>query len=159
MFLGLEKNVYDIQWVGGDRPVTYRQVRHQDEVEMSRYYFEIADVAFLEEQFAGYEKEAQRCLDAELVIPAYECTLRCSHSFNVLDARGAVSVTERVALIKRVRDLANACARAWVESRERLGWPLLPEAERPTESAETESAETATAETGTETAEVTDGAR
>jgi len=131
MFLGLEKSVYDLLWVGGDPGVTYRQVRHQDEVEMSKYYFELADVEFLERQFAGYEREARRCLEADLVIPAYECALRCSHCFNVLDARGAVSVTERVALIKRVRDLSNACARAWVESRERLGWPLLPESERP----------------------------
>ena len=138
MFLGLERNVYDVLWVGGDSPVTYRQVRHQDEVEMSKYYFELADVDFLEQQFAGHEREARRCLEADLVIPAYENTLRCSHCFNVLDARGAVSVTGRVALIKRVRDLANACARSWVASRERLGWPMLPEADRSDEEAGSE---------------------
>jgi glycyl-tRNA synthetase alpha chain len=122
MFLGLSKNVYDIDWVPG---VSYGEVRHQDEVESSRYYFELADVAFLEQQLAGWEREAGRCLEAGAVLPAYECALRCSHLFNVLDARGAVSVTERVGMIKRVRNLAVACAKAYVESRERLGHPLL----------------------------------
>src|SRR6185295_11129556 len=101
------------------------QVRHQEEVELSRYYFELADVGFLQQQFEGMEREAKRCLDAGLVLPAYECALKCSHAFNVLDARGAVSVTERVGLMKRVRDLAVACAKGYVESRERLGFPLL----------------------------------
>jgi glycyl-tRNA synthetase alpha chain len=122
MFLGLSKNVYDIDWVDG---VSYGEVRHQDEVESSRYYFELADVGFLQQQLEGNEREARRCLEAGVVLPAYECTLKCSHLFNVLDARGAVSVTERVGMIKRVRDLAVACARAYVESRERLGHPLL----------------------------------
>jgi len=159
MFLGLERNVFDVHWVGGDAPVTYRQVRHQDEVEMSKYYFELADVDFLEKQFAGYEHEARRCLEAELVIPAYECTLRCSHCFNVLDARGAVSVTERVALIKRVRDLANACARVWVDSRERLGWPLLPESEKTETAGETSAKGAEEASPVEREAEVTDAAR
>ncbi len=128
MFLGLSRNVYEIDWVADG--VRYGQVRHQDEVESSRYYFELADISFLEAQFEGYESEARRCLDAGAVLPAYECALRCSHSFNVLDARGAVSVTERVALIKRVRDLAVACARAYVERREELGYPLLAADER-----------------------------
>ena len=122
MFLGLSKNVYDVAWVDG---VSYGQVRHQDEVESSRYYFELADVDFLEMQFAGYEKEAHRCLEAGAVLPAYECALKCSHLFNVLDARGAVSVTDRAERIKRVRDLAVACARAWAASREEQGYPLL----------------------------------
>ena len=78
----------------------------------------------------GWESEARRCLDAELVLPAYECALKCSHLFNLLDARGAVSVTERVALMKRIRDLAIGCAKAYVESRERLGFPLLAAASR-----------------------------
>ena len=123
MFLAQARSLYDIEWVEGG--IDYRQVRHQDEAEMSKYYFELADVAFLTAQFDGYEKEARRCLEAEVVLPAYECALKCSHAFNVLDARGAVSVTERVALIKRVRNLAVACAKAYVESRERLGFPLL----------------------------------
>ncbi|HRC87866.1 MAG TPA: glycine--tRNA ligase subunit alpha [Thermoanaerobaculia bacterium] len=124
MFLGLTRSVYDIDWVTGGP--SYGQVRHQDEFETSRYYFELADVDFLKLQFEGWEKEARRCLEAGVVLPAYECALKCSHLFNVLDARGAVSVTERVAIIKRVRDLAVSCARAYVEQREKLGWPLLP---------------------------------
>jgi len=123
MFLGLSRSVYDLEWVPGGP--TYGQVRHQDEVEQSRYCFEVADVAFYRQQLDGYEREAGRCLEAGLVLPAYECALKCSHLFNVLDARGAVSVTDRVALIKRVRDLAVACAKAFVARREELGFPLL----------------------------------
>lgn len=123
MFLGLSRSVYDVEWVPGG--VDYGLVRHQDEVEFSKYYFEVADVEFLKTRFDGNEKEAGRCLEAGLVLPAYECALKCSHLFNVMDARGAVSVTERVALIKRVRNLAVACAREYVASRERLGYPLL----------------------------------
>jgi glycyl-tRNA synthetase alpha chain len=125
MFLSLSRNIYEIDWVEG---LPYGQVRHQDEVEFSKYYFELADVAFLQQQFEGWEREAGRCLEAGLVLPAYECALKCSHMFNVMDARGAVSVTERVALMKRVRDLAVGCARAYVESREKLGFPLLAKA-------------------------------
>ena len=98
-------------------------------MEFSRYYFEVADVGFLQRQFDGLEREGQRCLEAGLVLPAYECALKCSHAFNVLDARGAVSVTERVALIKRVRRLAVDCAKAYVAAREELGFPLLKAAE------------------------------
>jgi glycyl-tRNA synthetase alpha chain len=128
MFLGLARSIYEVAWVEG---LSYGQVRHQEEVELSRYYFEIADVAFLQRQFEGTERESGRCLEAGLVLPAYECVLKCSHLFNVLDARGAVSVTERVGLMKRVRDLAVACANAYVESRERLGFPLLGAAAAP----------------------------
>jgi glycyl-tRNA synthetase alpha chain len=123
MFLSQAKSVYDIDFVPGG--VSYGQVRHQDEVEMSRYYFELADVTFLQSCFDGYEREAKRCLEAGAVMPAYENALKCSHTFNVLDARGAVSVTERVAIMKRVRDLACACAAGYLESREKLGYPLL----------------------------------
>jgi glycyl-tRNA synthetase alpha chain len=122
MFLSLSQSIYEIDWVEG---IPYGQVRKQEEYELSRYYFEVADVTFLQSQFDGYEREANRCLEAGLVLPAYECALKCSHSFNVLDARGAVSVTERVGLMKRVRDLAVGCAKAYVESRERQGFPLL----------------------------------
>ncbi len=127
MFLSLSQSIYEIDWVEG---IDYGQVRKQEEYELSRYYFELADVAFLQSQFEGYEGEASRCLEAGLVLPAYECALKCSHCFNVLDARGAVSVTERVGLMKRVRDLAVGCARAYVECRERLGFPLLQGAAR-----------------------------
>jgi glycyl-tRNA synthetase alpha chain len=122
MFLSLSQSIYEIDWVAG---LKYGQVRKQEEYEFSKYYFELADVAFLQAQFEGYEKEANRCLEAGLVLPAYECALKCSHLFNVQDARGAVSVTERVGLMKRVRDLAVSCAKAYVESREKLGFPLL----------------------------------
>jgi glycyl-tRNA synthetase alpha chain len=127
MFLSQARSVYDIDFVPGG--VTYGQVRHQDEVEMSRYYFEIADVTFLQTCFDGFAREAARCLEAGAVMPAYENTLKCSHTFNVLDARGAVSVTERVALMKRVRDLACGCAAAYLARREELGFPLLPKTE------------------------------
>jgi glycyl-tRNA synthetase alpha chain len=123
MFLGLEKSIYDIRWVPDG--ITYHQVRWQDEYEFSKYNFEVADVDFLRAQLDGYEREARRCLEAGIVLPAYECALKCSHLFNLLDARGAVSVTERVGLMKRVRDLAIGCAEAYLESRERLGFPLL----------------------------------
>ena len=125
MFLGLEKSIYDIRWVPDG--VTYHQVRRQDEFEFSKYNFEVADVAFLRAQLDGYEREARRCLEAGIVLPAYECALKCSHLFNLLDARGAVSVTERVGLMKRVRDLAIGCAEGYLASRERLGFPLPPE--------------------------------
>jgi glycyl-tRNA synthetase alpha chain len=123
MFLGLEKSIYDLRWVPGG--IDYRGVRHQDEVEMSKYGFEVADVDFLRSLFAGHEAESKRCLAAGIVLPAYEQALKCSHAFNLLDARGAVSVTERVALMKRVRDLAIGCAEAYLASREALGFPLL----------------------------------
>ena len=125
MFLGLSRSVYDIDWVPGGP--SYGQVRRQDEGEFSRYYFELADVDFLQQRFDGHEREAGRCLEAGLVLPAYESALKCSHLFNVLDARGAVSVTERVGLIGRVRRLAVRCAESYLASREELGFPLLTE--------------------------------
>ncbi len=134
MFLSLSQSIYEIDWVAG---IPYGQVRKQEEYELSRYYFEIADVGFLQSLFEGYEKEANRCLKEGLVLPAYECALKCSHSFNVLDARGAVSVTERVGLMKRVRDLAVGCAKAYVESREKQGFPLLRGEAHPAHEAST----------------------
>ncbi len=85
----------------------------------------VADVAKHWQLFEIYESEARRCLDEKLVLPAYDWTLKCSHIFNTLDARGAVSVTERVGVIKRVRDLAIRCAQQYFEAREKLGFPLL----------------------------------
>ncbi|HEV3456975.1 MAG TPA: glycine--tRNA ligase subunit alpha, partial [Thermoanaerobaculia bacterium] len=137
---------------------TYGQVRHQEEVELSRYYFEVADVGFAQQQFDGMERESLRCLDAGLVLPAYECALKCSHLFNVLDARGAVSVTERVGLMKRVRDLAVACANAYVESRKRLGFPLLRNTDGSSWIA-TVRQDAGPAPTAQVAPEVTDGAR
>jgi len=98
--------------------LSYGQVRRPEEVELSRYDFEVADAELAQLMLDRHEREARRCLDAGLVIPAYEATLVCSHQFNVLDARGAVSATDRVGIIRRIRDLACACARAYVSGKE-----------------------------------------
>jgi glycyl-tRNA synthetase alpha chain len=123
MFLSRRSSVFDIEWGAG---FGYGPVRRQEEYEFSRYYFEIADIPLHWKLFDQYEGEAKRCLEAKLVLPAYDWTLKCSHVFNTLDARGAVSVTERVAVIKRVRDLAVRCAEQYLETRRQLGFPLLP---------------------------------
>jgi len=124
MFLQRKDSGFEMEWGGG---LTYGQVRHQDEVELSRYAFDVADVEMLRRQFGDWEREAGRCLEVEepLVIPALEAALKMSHLFNLLDARGAIAVTERVALIGRVRKIAQRCARAYVAQRERLSFPLL----------------------------------
>ena len=123
MFLQRKASIYETSWGG----LEYGSVRHRDEVELSRYAFETADVEMLRRHFEDWEREAGRCLavDDPLVIPALEAALKMSHLFNLLDARGGVSVTDRVALIGRVRKLAVRCAKAYVEQRERLGFPLL----------------------------------
>jgi glycyl-tRNA synthetase alpha chain len=118
MFLSKAASIYDIPW---NETWTYGQVRHAEEVEFSKYYFEAANPAFAAALLEGYERESRRALEAGLVIPAYEAALACSHLFNVLDALGAVSATDRVGMIRRVRDLACACARAWVAKREEPG--------------------------------------
>jgi glycyl-tRNA synthetase alpha chain len=129
MFLARQNSVFDIEWGGG---FGYGAIRKQEEYEFSKYYFETADVDLHWKLFESYENEARRCLalDEPLVLPAYDWTLKCSHVFNTLDARGAVSVTERVGVIKRVRDLALGCAKQYLESRRKLGFPLLPAEER-----------------------------
>jgi glycyl-tRNA synthetase alpha chain len=93
-------------------------------VEQSRYNFEAANVPLLLRQFDSYESESQRLIEAGLVLPAYEMVLKCSHTFNLLDARGAISVTERAAYIARVRALAKLVAQAYYDSREALGFPM-----------------------------------
>ncbi|KAA0254773.1 glycine--tRNA ligase subunit alpha [Acidobacteria bacterium ACD] len=123
MFLTRKESIFDIDWVEG---LPYGEVRRQDEYEVSRYGFEVADAALWQLLFERYEAEARRCLAAGLVLPAFDFTLKCSHAFNLLDARGAVSVTDRVGVVRRVRDLAVRCAKAYVASREGLGFPLLP---------------------------------
>ena len=125
MFLNDVDNVYDLPW---NNEVTYREVRHRDEYEFSKYYFESADAALYFRMFGDWEKESQRLLREGLVLAAYECCLKCSHTFNILDARGAISVTERAQIIGRVRALAVAVAKAYVESRKQQGYPLLREA-------------------------------
>jgi glycyl-tRNA synthetase alpha chain len=114
MFLNKVDSIYDVPWT---ESLTYGQIRRSEEEELSRYYFEVADVEFATLLLDRWEAEAKRALAAGLVIPAYEATLACSHQFNVLDARGAVSATDRVGIIRRVRDLACACARAYVATR------------------------------------------
>jgi len=123
MFLQRKDSIYDIEWGGG---IPYGLVRLHDEREASVYGFELADVDMLRRHLEDWEREAQRCLDHQppLVVPAHEATLKTSHLFNLLDARGAVSVTERVGLIARVRRLAVQVAKAYVEQREELGFPL-----------------------------------
>jgi len=121
MYLQGKESIYDLVWAPG---VTYGDVYHQNEVEQSRYNFELSDPQLLARHFAEYEGEAKRLIDAACVLPAYEMVMKCSHLFNLLDARGAISVTERAAYIGRVRALARAVAQAYYESRERLGFPM-----------------------------------
>jgi len=107
-----------------DAKTKYGDLHFAQEVEQSRYSFECADVEMLFSLFDAYEREAQRVVAADLVLPAYELALKCSHTFNLLDARGALSVTQRTALINRVRGLAKACAEAYLRQREQAGYPL-----------------------------------
>jgi glycyl-tRNA synthetase alpha chain len=122
LYLQDKESIFDLVWTPG---VTYGDVYHQNEVEQSRYNFELANVEMLFEHFTQYEAEAKRLIEAQCVLPAYEMVMKCSHAFNLLDARGAISVTERAAYIGRVRALARAVAHAYYEARERLGFPML----------------------------------
>lgn len=124
MYLQGKDNVYDLVWVDG---VTYGDVYHQNEVEQSTYNFEQSNVQMLFEHFNQYEIEARRLIEAGLPLPGYEMVMKCSHTFNLLDARGAISVTERAQYIGRVRALARLVAQAYYDSRERLGFPMLPQ--------------------------------
>jgi glycyl-tRNA synthetase alpha chain len=126
MYLQNVESLYDIVWTDGPHGrVTYRDVFHQNEVEQSTYNFEYADVAVLFRHFDEYEKGSQDLLAAKLVLPAYEQMVKASHTFNLLDARRAISVTERQRYILRVRTLARAVAQAYYASREALGFPML----------------------------------
>jgi len=131
MYLQGVENVFDLVWTewreGGEtRRITYRDVYHQNEVEQSRYNFELSNPDMLFRHFGEYEGEARRLIEAQCVLPGYEMVMKCSHTFNLLDARGAISVTERAGYIGRVRALARLIAQAYYESRERLGFPMLP---------------------------------
>ena len=123
MYLQGVDNVYDLTW---NDTVSYGDVHHQQEVEQSTYNFEVADVPMLLELFNHYEAESRRVIEKGLVIPAYEYCLKCSHTFNLLDARGAISVTERTGYIGRIRNLARGCAEGYLKQREAMGFPLLP---------------------------------
>jgi glycyl-tRNA synthetase alpha chain len=126
MYLQGVESVFDLLWTEGPQGrVTYGDVFHQNEVEQSAYNFEHADVDFLFGLFDQCERDCQRLIEAGLPLPAYEQVLKASHSFNLLDARHAVSVTERQRYILRVRALARAVAQTYYEARERLGFPML----------------------------------
>ena len=126
MYLQDKENVYDLVWTAGaGKPILYGDVYHQNEMEQSRYNFELSNIDLLFDLFKNFEKEAVRLIEAQCVLPAYEMVLKSSHTFNLLDARGAISVTERQAYIGRVRDLARSVAQAYYQSRERLGFPML----------------------------------
>ena len=122
MYLQGVDNVYDLEWVDG---VKYGDIHHQTEVEFSHYNFEAADTDMLFSLFDMYEKESLRLIEKELVFPAYDFVLKCSHTFNLLDARSAISVTERAGYIGRVRNMSKLCAAGYLAQREKLGHPLL----------------------------------
>ncbi|MCF8028069.1 MAG: glycine--tRNA ligase subunit alpha [Desulfobacteraceae bacterium] len=122
MFLQGVDNVYDLRW---NDSLTYGDIDHQQEVEQSTYNFEIADVEMLQKCFARFETESKRTAARDLVLPAYEYCLKCSHTFNLLEARGAISVTERTGYIARIRNLARKCAEVYLKQREALGYPML----------------------------------
>ena len=122
LYIQNKSNVYDLDWTEN---VKYGDMRYQYEYENSKYSFELADLDLYFKWFDEYEREAKKILEQGLVLPAYDFVLKCSHTFNVLDSRGAISTTERMAYILRVRDLAKRCAEIYVENRKNLGYPLL----------------------------------
>lgn len=122
MFIQKKDSVFDLEWAPG---LSYGDVHLEDERQFSKYNFELADVDMHLELFDMYEAEAERLLDAELVLPAYDYVLKCSHAFNMLDARGAIGVAQRTAYIGRVRKLARRVAESYIALRESLGFPML----------------------------------
>jgi glycyl-tRNA synthetase alpha chain len=148
MYIQGKESLFDLEWTSGspapgrsqagDAPVggsehgerggslSYRDVFHQNEVEQSAYNFEHSDVEFLLQAFAAHEKQSQHLMQEKLALPAYEQLLKCGHTFNLLDARGAISVTERAAYIGRIRNLARTVAQSYLDSRARLGFPMAP---------------------------------
>ena len=128
MYIQGVESIYDLVWARGPQgEVTYGDVFHQNEVEQSRYNFELADTEALFHGFDVCERESRKLIDEGLPLPAYEQVMKASHTFNLLDARHAISVTERQRFILRVRSLARGVAQAYLESREALGFPLLKE--------------------------------
>jgi glycyl-tRNA synthetase alpha chain len=127
MYLQNVDSIYDIEWTKG---IKYGEVHKQDEIEFSRFNFDESNVELLLSQFDSYEKEAKRLNAAGLVMPSYEYCLKCSHTFNLLDARGVISVTERTKYIARVRALAKISAEAFSKQREEMGYPLLRKKEK-----------------------------
>ncbi|MGM8213530.1 glycine--tRNA ligase subunit alpha [Virgibacillus sp. W0430] len=122
-----KENVFDLEWVEG---VTVKDIFLQPEYEHSKYTFEESNVDTLFELFALYEQEAKTTMEKGLVFPAYDYVLKCSHTFNLLDARGVISVTERTGYITRIRNLARNISKAYISERERLGFPMLKQEEK-----------------------------
>ncbi|MBW2058632.1 MAG: glycine--tRNA ligase subunit alpha [Deltaproteobacteria bacterium] len=122
MYIQEVDNVFDLIWTG---EIRYGDVYHRREAEYSIYNFEVADTSMLFTVFDLFEKECSRLVERGLPLPAYDYCLKCSHVFNILDARGSISVTERTGFIHRVRDLAGRCAAAYLDQRESMGYPLL----------------------------------
>lgn len=126
MYLQDVDTVYDIDWNGH---IKYGDIFKKAEYEHSKYSFEIADIDLLKQLFDMYEKEASRVLDLDLVLPGYDFVLKCSHTFNLLDARGAISVSQRASYISRVRNLARLTAQKYIQQREAMGYPLIKNGE------------------------------
>jgi glycyl-tRNA synthetase alpha chain len=123
MYLQGTDSIFDLVWTPG---VTYRDVYHQNEIEQSTYNFEQSDVEMLFRHFSDHESDAKRLIDARLALPAYEKVLKAAHTFNLLDARGAISVTERAAYIGRIRNLARGVSQSYFDSRLRQNFPMCP---------------------------------
>jgi glycyl-tRNA synthetase alpha chain len=126
MYLQNVDSVYKLRW---NEQLTYGDIYYQNEVEQSTYNFELSDPERLMRHFEGYQQEAMRCLEHQLVLPAYDQVLKCSHSFNLLDARGVISKDERMNYILRIRRMAEQVAKAYVQQRETMGFPLLKAAQ------------------------------
>jgi glycyl-tRNA synthetase alpha chain len=122
MYLQEIDNIFNLLWCKG---IKYGEIHHSGEVEFSKYNFDYADTELLTKQFDEYERESVRLNKLGLVLPSYEFCLKCSHVFNLLDARGVLSVTERTGYIARVRNLSRLCAEAYLKQREEKGFPLL----------------------------------
>jgi len=122
MFIQKVDSVFDVEWTKG---IKYGDIHKISEVEYSKYNFELADTKLINNLFDLYQKEAVNMIKANLVLPAFDYVLKCSHAFNILDARGAISVTERTAYIGKIRRMARDCAKLYVEQREKLGYPLM----------------------------------
>ncbi|HVY61783.1 MAG TPA: glycine--tRNA ligase subunit alpha [Planctomycetota bacterium] len=127
MFIQKKDSIFDLVWVETpEGPVTYGDVYHRNEVEFSKYNFEVANVDQLFQRFKFYSEECESCLKSEVVLPAYDHVIKCSHVFNLLDARGAISAAERAGYIARVRGLARKCGQAYVKMREAVAAAKAP---------------------------------
>lgn len=122
MYLQEKESIFELDW---NETVTYGDLYHQNEVEQSRFNFEESNPEMLLRHFTDYEKEALALVDKGLLWPAYDYTMKSSHTFNLLDARGAISITERTGYIARVRNIASSVARLFAEQRKEMGYPLL----------------------------------